>query len=280
MDDVGYRVGDANQNTLRYVPDGFAPAGAALAITVLTFDAAGRLLDADIIVNGYPRRRFAVLPGDEDSNTFDLQDVLTHEAGHFFGLAHNSADAAVTMFPNIDPCEISKRELHEDDVRGLRAVYPPVLPGVSCAASNGAGPAPRWLPMAVAALGMSLARRARARRGRILALVTALGLAAIGSIATAHPAPAAPSSATIAHVVAATPRWHGGLIVTQLSLEAPSCEGCAPARESIDVLGGAVDGIEQIVTEHELPAVGAELPVRFAEGRMVLPPHVAVWRQR
>ena len=42
------------------MPDGYAPAGRALAITVLTYDnASGRILDADIIVNG--SYKFAVL---------------------------------------------------------------------------------------------------------------------------------------------------------------------------------------------------------------------------
>ena len=73
----------------------------------------------------------------------DLQNTVTHEAGHFLGLAHPcEADpgtatangvpvcsghpemASVTMFPSASPGEISKRTLAPDDVEGVCAIYP------------------------------------------------------------------------------------------------------------------------------------------------------------
>ena len=67
-----------------------------------------------------------------------LQNTVTHEAGHFLGLAHPcEADpgtatangvpvcsghpemASVTMFPSASPGEISKRTLAADDVVGV-----------------------------------------------------------------------------------------------------------------------------------------------------------------
>lgn len=69
----------------------------------------------------------------------DLQNTLTHEAGHFIGLAHPCESKAVgstpscaslppgsdavTMYPTAPPKEIQKRTLAADDVEGVCAIY-------------------------------------------------------------------------------------------------------------------------------------------------------------
>lgn len=173
VDEIGYRSGAENHSTVRFVEGGHAPAGLALATTVISFDQAGRILDADIVINGLPGRRFAVFAeADEDDDdderhdgAFDLQDVLTHEVGHFFGLAHNDGDGAATMFPDIAPGELSKRSLNQDDEAGLRALYvPAAAPAAACA--FGAEPrsrAPLALGLALV-VAASLAARRSARR--------------------------------------------------------------------------------------------------------------------
>ncbi|HVY48397.1 MAG TPA: hypothetical protein VHB21_21060, partial [Minicystis sp.] len=83
VDDVGYRPGDANQNTVRYLPGGYLPAGDALAITIATYDETGAIVDADVVINGMSGRVFAVLdPGAVQIQAqgpfgmpYDLQDV-------------------------------------------------------------------------------------------------------------------------------------------------------------------------------------------------------------
>jgi hypothetical protein len=69
------------------------------------------------------------LPGDD---SVDLQTILTHELGHFQGLAHSSNDRAV-MWPEAGRGE-ARRDLTFDDTAGLCAVYPPALApaGVRC----------------------------------------------------------------------------------------------------------------------------------------------------
>ncbi len=54
----------------------------------------------------------------------DLQNVVTHEIGHFFTLAHSDQPTA-TMFPDSRPGEVSKRILRDDDTTGLCSIYPP-----------------------------------------------------------------------------------------------------------------------------------------------------------
>src|SRR6185369_4166305 len=54
------KPGFDGKNAVFFMADGWAPAGKALAITVLTYDnASGKILDADVIVNG--SYSFAVL---------------------------------------------------------------------------------------------------------------------------------------------------------------------------------------------------------------------------
>lgn len=73
----------------------------------------------------------------------DLQNTVTHEVGHFIGLAHPCESdsttaqqngvplcsghpemASTTMYPSAAPREISKRTLEPDDVEGVCTVYP------------------------------------------------------------------------------------------------------------------------------------------------------------
>ncbi|MDB4987842.1 MAG: hypothetical protein JWN04_3020, partial [Myxococcaceae bacterium] len=62
---------------------------------------------------------------DEDScarDAVDLQNVATHEIGHFLGLAH-SADARATMWCAAERGDHEKRTLESDDELGLCAMY-------------------------------------------------------------------------------------------------------------------------------------------------------------
>lgn len=133
VDEVGYHAGAENQNTIRYLPSGYEPAKGTLAITVLTFDESGKIRDADIVINGGGSRGFAMSPDDpaddhgnhgEHGGPYDLQNVLTHEAGHLFGLAHNDDDPDVTMYFSSSRGETKKRDLAADDEKGLRFLYP------------------------------------------------------------------------------------------------------------------------------------------------------------
>ena len=76
----------------------------------------------------------------DDGLTYDLEAVVTHEAGHFIGLAHprpealEGVEAAPTMSPAIGVCDANFRSLEADDEAGLCFIYPRGLPSRQCPA--------------------------------------------------------------------------------------------------------------------------------------------------
>ncbi len=61
-----------------------------------------------------------------EAGKYDLQSVITHEAGHFAGLAdlYGASDRGKTMFGYIYPGDKGPRTLHADDEAGLSYLYP------------------------------------------------------------------------------------------------------------------------------------------------------------
>ena len=162
-DEVGYRPGEENHNTVRFAPLGDPRAKGALAITLLTFDESGSIIDADVILNGGPGRPFAVLGDDvrtEDGSgagPYDLQNVATHEAGHFFGLGEELKDREATMFITSARRETKKRSVDMDDEAGIRALYSSPLTFTSGCSFTATRPG----RASFCALGRAGARRAR-----------------------------------------------------------------------------------------------------------------------
>ena len=110
---------------------------AKLAVTIVTYEMdTGRLLDADIVVNG--KAAFAVLdePVKGGKSEYDLPAVLTHEAGHVLGLGESNSGQEATMWPYARPDDIDKRSLDEDDEDGAIDSYQSAPPP----AADGCGP--------------------------------------------------------------------------------------------------------------------------------------------
>jgi hypothetical protein len=93
----------------------------AYALTTVTFDpTSGRIYDADIEINS------ADFDVAVDSDTYDLQSILTHEAGHFLGMAHAaSADMTSTMRTRWLGTGTDLRTLSDDDIAGICDIDPP-----------------------------------------------------------------------------------------------------------------------------------------------------------
>ena len=110
----------------------------ALAITTVTFvSTSGEILDADVEVNDAEFAFTACDPGlDCQRVDSDLENTLTHELGHVVGLDHPPAtdpDAySATMFASAPAGEIAKRDLSDDDIRGICLIYPSDGPNGEC----------------------------------------------------------------------------------------------------------------------------------------------------
>ncbi|MFO0676036.1 MAG: matrixin family metalloprotease [Polyangiaceae bacterium] len=114
-----------NQHVIVFRDDNWPHQGGTdtLALTTVSFnDKTGELLNADMELNTVQNRVSIADPVPSDG--YDLASILTHEAGHFFGLAHSAVSTA-SMFARYNPGETAKRNLAPDDVEGICAIYPP-----------------------------------------------------------------------------------------------------------------------------------------------------------
>lgn len=62
------------------------------------------------------------------ANAFDIQTVALHEIGHLLGLAHTNVQGSV-MFPFVNS-NFTLRTLQQDDLNGIRALYPVIRPTI------------------------------------------------------------------------------------------------------------------------------------------------------
>src|SRR5262249_10086549 len=129
-------------NTVRWVSsdwdDDYDPA--ALAVTLTSYDRdSGRITRADVVVNAQSYAWSASADESGCRGAYDLQDVVTHELGHLFGLGHEMVDTNATMYPSADTCESLKRDLDPDDLAGLQYLYVEVGPASAGCAVGGGG---------------------------------------------------------------------------------------------------------------------------------------------
>jgi MYXO-CTERM domain-containing protein len=131
-----------------------------LALTIVTYGVtSGTIFDADIEINSAQHAISTANP--LPATAYDLRSILTHETGHFFGLAH-SQDTNAVMYAYYRPESIA---LTADDVAGICSIYVPSKGGGGggkCAFT--AGPATGHTPIVVGALALAAAFVRRRRR--------------------------------------------------------------------------------------------------------------------
>lgn len=124
---------EPNPNVLAYVPpDEWEGDRRAFAVTKIWYNGRnGHILGADILFNGN-MDPFAICPeaGCPRDEVTDLANVLTHEVGHFLGLAHSDVKGA-TMWCDAAPGDTDKRTLDADDIDGLCSMYGPSAYGIA-----------------------------------------------------------------------------------------------------------------------------------------------------
>ena len=125
-----------------------ADSGNTLGLTTVTFDAdTGEIFDADTEINTtVPISTTTPVP----DGFHDLASIITHEMGHFLGLAH-SADQSATMWATNQEGTNSMATLAADDIQGICTIYPsdktravaPLFSASGFIASDACDPTPR-----------------------------------------------------------------------------------------------------------------------------------------
>jgi hypothetical protein len=170
-----YDPGGANANVIIFHDDAwpYPELPDAVALTATHFDESnGTILDSDIEIDAtLPLSTSDVVP----KGSYDLQSILTHEAGHFLGLAHSYQPGAA-MQPSYRPGRADERTLGDDDIAGICAIYPPDRNALPC------DPTPRGgfqseCPAAEASGGCSVSASAPRGRSRSAFLVITLAFA-------------------------------------------------------------------------------------------------------
>ena len=119
-------------NRILYAPITVPGYEKAVAITLSYAADDGVVTEADMIVNS--AFKFTVLKSAKDEQAascggkYDVQDVVTHEAGHFLGMGEDMTDTSATMYIISDPCQVHKRVLTTDDTKAMKSLYADVVP--------------------------------------------------------------------------------------------------------------------------------------------------------
>ncbi len=124
---VQYNKNGPNQHVIIFRDDAWnhQDANNTLGLTTVNYDPdTGEILDADMEINTYSTQKNLTVKGDPPPDGYDLQSIVTHEAGHFLGLAHTIDDRA-TMFAQYKPGSTHMRNLTIDDVQGICSIYLP-----------------------------------------------------------------------------------------------------------------------------------------------------------
>lgn len=122
---VQYNSDQPNQHVIVFRDDVWPhnDANNTLALTTVVFNPeTGEIYDADMEINTAQVKVTLHDPVPPDG--YDFQSIVTHETGHFLGMAH-SGDPHATMFAHYNQGSTVMRNLTKDDVAGICSIYPP-----------------------------------------------------------------------------------------------------------------------------------------------------------
>jgi len=131
-----------------------------IAITISYVDSSGAIVEADVVINTRHEFDMGTAPS---CGGYDLRSIVTHEAGHFFGLGEDMEDEQAAMFFKTSKCETNKRMLAPSDVTAIDFLYDQAIDDeeVPAGCSMGGMPsgASSWGWVVLVGLGMAALRR-------------------------------------------------------------------------------------------------------------------------
>jgi hypothetical protein len=153
-----------NQSTVFFRNDAN---GSLAAETYWWTDGTGKIIDADIVIHEANYVWYTGTSGCTNNGLY-IEDILTHEFGHFLGMYHSTVGTA-TMYPSGSYCTQELRSLDPDDIAGIEASYPqttsstaPAAPSQLNAAPNSSNPSSSvnlaWVDNATNASGYNVER--------------------------------------------------------------------------------------------------------------------------
>ena len=113
----GTSVGMNNKNEVFFRESNGSYAGEAF----YWWDSSGRMVDSDVV---FYQGTYKFFVGSGCSSGLYLESVATHEFGHLLGLRHSEVSGA-TMYATGPYCGRDQLTLEEDDIAGMRTLYPP-----------------------------------------------------------------------------------------------------------------------------------------------------------
>jgi hypothetical protein len=119
----------AKNDGIKIVAWGRAPSGAIAVTWTWYYPDTGQVVDQDIIMSASLPWSYTPVSNPDavcgDPYSYDVQNILTHEVGHVFGLddLYNRADQDLTMYGYGDKGELKKDTLGQGDKSGMTALY-------------------------------------------------------------------------------------------------------------------------------------------------------------
>ena len=266
------------RNMVRWIKSGWSHGKETVAITISWYRVStGELLESDIVANAQ-HHRWGINPK-KGSGLYDVQNVMAHEAGHFWGVGHSQQRSA-TMWIDSMPEQVSKRSLTKDDRDGIAALVAAVSASASATHNSeyDAGD-----PMTARAGGCSTAGDIREGGYALLVLIVLLLMSRhrrgvmvlLPAVLLLNAAPAdadSRSSSSVKRLADQAPlvfqgvvtrsksKLLRGFIVTDHTVRVRRCfKGPCPAVRTLRTLGGVVGDLGMHASGEARPRPGHEL---------------------
>ena len=108
----------SGSNQIKFSNDFSLYGSSVIGLTELSYSTTGSITSATILLNEQ-NYRFTSTPGMPNGNQIYLKDVITHELGHFAGLAHSEVLDSTMFYSNFP----GQSELAADDIAGIKNKY-------------------------------------------------------------------------------------------------------------------------------------------------------------